>query len=258
MTERPVELWLFYPENDPLVARQAIQMIGNECSRRRWAFEHRPTHLITPAGRPIGRVRPEDAIYLYKQIHRARVGVWQIENAHVQKQPQPRRTPIDYFTLRRFVLHKAYHRTLPSMSWEVDWGASLDEFLVWMNGTHCEGEGDPRCLPFHVFDTNFDLDRLGCRHGRGSFAEKHGAQSRRSDGKGLTWTRPGGAHHGYDTLQVAGRELIRGFHWDVEGNVNQRIVTTLQSWRLKRNAYVNVYPDGHIRTNDKRARRANA
>ena len=83
MTERPVEVWLFYPENTPSVVNQAKQIIRAECEKRQWAFQDRPTHLIKPDGRPIGQVKPQDATNLYQRIHRARVGVWQIEYANV-------------------------------------------------------------------------------------------------------------------------------------------------------------------------------
>ena len=175
------------------------------------------------------------------------------EYANVSRRPQPRDTVADYVTLRRFVLHKAYHRTLPVISLEDAWVSSLEEFLGWINGSHCENEGDPRCLPFHVFDTGFDLRCLDSQDGRRHFAGLHGAQSSRLDGKGLGWTR--GVPHGYETLQVAGHELRTGFHWDVAGKLKQHITTTSEVWKLKPNGYVNVYPDAHIRGNRKAANR---
>ena len=253
MTERPVEVWLFYPENNPLVVGQAKQIIGDECEKRQWTFRDRPTHLIKPDGRPIGQIKPEDATNLYKRIHRARVGVWQIDHANVPRRPQPRNTVADYVTLKRFVLHKAYHRTLPIMSLEDAWISSVEKFLAWVTETHCENEGDPRCLPFHVFDTGFNLEHLNCLDVRQRFAAMHGAQSSRLDGQDFKWVR--GVFHGQETLQVAGRELTTGFHWDVSGRLNQRIITTSEVWKLKPNGYVNVYPDAHIRGNTKGANR---
>ena len=253
MTELPVELWLFYPENSQLVVGQAKQIIGAECEKRQWTFRDRPTHLIKPNGRPIGQIKPEDATNLYKRIHRARVGVWQIEYANVSRRPQPQKPTTDYITLRRFVLHKAYHSRLSSKSLEDAWSSSLDEFLTWMKETHCENEGDPRCLPFHVFDTGFDPECLNSWDGRQHFAGMHGAQSSRLDRKSFKWTR--GVFHGQEALQVAGHKLATGFHWDVAARHKQRIVTTSDVWELKPNGYVNVYPDAHIRGNSKWAKR---
>ena len=252
MTDRPVELWLFYPDNSPSLARKAKQIIRAECEKRQWTFQDRPTHLIKPNGRPIGRVRPEDATNLYKRIHRARVGVWQIENANVPQRPQPRNTTNDYITLGRFVCHKAYHSRLPKNSIDNAWISSLEGFPTWVKGIDCENEGDPRCLSLHVFDTRFEVGRLTCQDGRERFAGIHGAQSSRLDEKGLKWTR--GAFHGHETLQVAGRELTTGFHWDVEGKPKQRIITTSDVWEFKPNGYVNVYPDAYIRRTSKAKR----
>ena len=252
MTERPVEVWLFYPENTPSVVNQAKQIIRAECEKRQWAFQDRPTHLIKPDGRPIGQVKPQDATNLYQRIHRARVGVWQIEYANVPIRPKPKNTIADYITLSRFVLHKAYHKTLPAISLEDTWWPSLEEFLVWVEGTYCEGETDPRCLPFHVFETKLDLAVLESRDGRRGFARMHGAQSSRSDENGFKWTR--GVLHGQGTLQVAGWELTTGFHWDVAGKAKQLVTTTSQVWQIKPNGYVNVSPDAHIRGNRKGAK----
>lgn len=253
MTELPVELWLFRPENISSVVSRVKRIILEECEKRQWSFQDRPTHPIKLGGRPIGQIKPQDATNLYKRIHRARVGVLQIENADVPTQPQPRNTPTDYITLRRFVLHKAYHNRLPNESLEDAWVSSRDEFLAWVAGIYCGNEGDPRCLPFHVFDTRFNLENLDGRDGRQRFAEIHGAQSSRSDEQGFKWVR--GMFHGREALQVAGLDLATGFHWDVSGKPRQRIVTTSDVWQLKPKGYVNVYPDGHIRGNTEGANR---
>ena len=253
MTDRPVEVWLFYPENNPSVASQAREFIGAECEKRHWTFQDRPTHLIKPNGRPIGQIKPQDATNLYQRIHRVRVGVWQIEYANVPKRPQPKNTTADYITLRRFILHKAFHSRLPKDSFEEGWFSSLEKFLVWVKGVHCDNEGDPRCLPFHVFDTDHDVEGLHSQEGRRQFAETHRAQSSRLDRKGLKWTR--GTFHGQETLQIAGCELITGFHWDVSGKPRQRIITTSDVWEFKPYGYVNVYPDAHIRGKTKGANR---
>ena len=253
MTEPPVELWLFYPENNQLAVDQAKQLIGTECAKRKWTFQARPTHLIKPNGRPIGQIKPEDATNLYKRMHRARVGVWHIEHADVSRRPLSSNRVTDYVTLGRFVLNKAYLAKLPSTSLGNAWISSLAEFLYWLRDTLCHNEGDPRCLPFHVFDTGFDLKHLISQDGRQRFADVHGAQSSRLDKSGLRWAR--GTPHGQEILQVAGRKLTAGFHWDVVGKPKQQIVTTSAVWELKPGGYVNIYPDAHIRGRSNGAKR---
>ena len=245
MTVRPVEIWLFHPEGTSPAISLAKRLIEEECEKRQWTQVVRPTQLVRPGGRPIGKIKPEDATNLYKQIHRARVGVWQIEYANVPKRPQPQNTPVHYTTLRKFVLHKAYHNTLDCKSLEDSWASSVKQFLSWVDRTHCEDEGDPRCLPFHVFDTKLGLEHLNHEVGRRDFATTHGPQSSRLDGRDFRWVR--GPMHGREALQVAGCELIKGFHWDVSGGRKQQIVTTSAVWQLKPNGYVNLYPDAHVR-----------
>lgn len=251
MTDRQVELWLFYPQGIGRVANEIRHSIKAECDKRQWNFRERTTHLVRPEGRPIGTIKPEDATNLYKRIHRARVGVWQIGRAHAPTNPDPRDSPRNYVELHRFVRHKAYHCRLPENSSNGEWHSSLAAFRAWVNETGCENEGDPRCLPFHVFETKLDIDVLESETGRSDFAVTHGRQSSRSDYRKLQWKRPRGEYHGSDTLQVAGYELIKGFHWDVSHGVSKRrISTTSDTWEIKRNGYINVYPDAHIRCGD--------
>ncbi len=253
MTGRPVEVWLFYPEKSHHAVGNATKFIKAECVRRQWLFQERPTRLIKKDGRPIGAIKPEDATNLYKRIHRARVGVWQIEYADAPILPQPKNVITHYITLKRFVLHKAYHSKLPNKSMEDSWASSLGEFLAWMKEARSENEGDPRCLPFHVFDAEQEIvESLELQEGRQRFAEGYGAQSSRCDRNGLRWLR--GPLHGHDVIQVAGRELAAGFHWDVNGKTKQRVVTTSDVWEFKPNGYVNVYPDAHVRGSSKAKR----
>ena len=251
MKNRPVEVWLFHSKGLYPSVERAKEKMEAECRKRNWEFRIRPTHLIKPEGRPIGQIKPEDATNLYRRIHRARVGVWQIEHADVPKRPKPKAAVSDYISLRQFVLHKAFHARLPGQFTEGAWESSFAEFLNWLNELHCENEADPRCLPLHVFGTECNLADLEHIDGRQRFATTHGPQASRVDNKGFVWTR--GAFHGQDVLQVAGYELAKGFHWDVAGKHKQHITTTSQVWELKPNGYVNVYPDAHVRGNPKRA-----
>ena len=215
MNNRPVEVWLFHPENNPPAVGKAKKMISNECRERHWDFQTRPTHLIKPKGRPIGQIKPEDATNLYRRVHRAQVGVWQIEHADVPTRPSPKATAGDYITLRQFVLHKAYHGRLHNNFHEDVWSSSLQEFLNWVEESHCENEGDPRCLPFHVFETKYHVDHLDSNYGRGQFADIHGAQSSRVDGRGFKWTR------GHPTGKKSCRWLVMSLPRDFIGTLRE-------------------------------------
>ena len=248
MTQRQIEVWLFHPRGGGPFD-QARQLIESECNARGWLLTSRPTHTVrTPEGRQIASIRNEDVLNLYKRMHRARVGVWQIGKAHAPIKPRPKISVNDYVELRHFITHKAFHRKVSIQSFHSQWRSSLTDFHTWLKNILCAGEGDPRCLPFHVFRTNFKVSDLATQAGRSQFAKTHGPQSSRVDQNQLRWTRPKGPHHGREALQVAGRDLAPGFHWDVSsGTGGQRITTISDVWEIARNGYVNVYPDQHIR-----------
>ena len=246
MTQREAEVWLFYPEGGGPTAKTR-RWIESQCESRGWSLNLRPTGKTrSPEGRPLGPIKNEDATNLYRRIHRVRVGVWQIDAAHVPIKPQPKIVVRDYVPLHRFIAHKAFHRRIPMEGFETQWSSSLAAFSAWLEQVGCEGESDPRCLPFPVFDTKFDISELATQEGRSAFALIHGPQSSRIDHNQLRWHR--GPYHGHTQLQVAGRNLAPGFHWDVMNQrTEQRITTTSEVWRIGKNGYVNVYPDQHIR-----------
>ena len=151
--------------------------------------------------------------------------------------------------LRRYFNHKAFHHPIREDRFDDSWKQFLADFKIWLGTAHCENEGDPRCLPFHLFKSkvpNVDLDTTA---GRGEFAKVHGSQSNRVDDAKLHWKRPApGQFHGGDTLQIAGLPLAKGYHWDVSSpNTKILIETSSHIWRIDRGGYVNIYPDAFIR-----------
>ena len=151
--------------------------------------------------------------------------------------------------LGQFVLHKAFHRKMQSTNTVGSWDYFEEEFHDWLAGSHCQGEGDPRCLPFHLFRRRIPFDDLTTGEGQTRFTQRYGSQSSRLDDNGLCWNRPQRALHGRDILQVAGRELAMGFHWDVvAGSRGSTITTTSDVWQIKSNGYINIYPDAHVRS----------
>ena len=260
MTERDIEIWLFQPGG---ASSNVKRMIKSECSSRGWRplTLRRTTSARSREGRLLGLIKGEDAINLYKRVHRARVGVFQIGDAHVLIKPQPRPAARDYVQLRGFVKHKAFYFRIPQNDVDSQLSSSLTAFRRWLDETWCDGEGDPRCLPFHVFETEFETDNLFSAQGRSAFAQMHGPQSSRVDYRQFRWKRPQGAYHGSETLHVGGCDLVRGFHWDVSNEGAKRNVATISgTWEIPRNGYVNVYPDAHIRggRSSKRVKKAKA
>ena len=147
--------------------------------------------------------------------------------------------------LADFVRFKAHVVRLPAGP--VDVLKHLDACDTWRRDVRCEGGGDPRCLPFHVFTNrtseNTELDKPEQRE---SFDHVHGPGGRRQDKRGLTWRLEPAQFHGLERLHVAGRELPRGFHWDVSVDGDpKKIATPTEQWRISR--YINVSPDAHLR-----------
>ena len=247
MTRPSTEIWLFHPVGQG--GNKQFKRVEDECKQRGWKFSRRQTRrIISSEGRIFRVVDVQDATNLYRRIHRSRVGVWQIGKAQVPISPGLAPTPKRVVTLKGFVTHKAFHYTIPKGKFLSAWRSSRDEFDEWMSRVDCEGEGDPRCLPLHMFASELDLSILATKEGRSVFDECHGPQSNRVDARQVHWRRPLGSYHGRDVLSIAGRSLAKGFHWDVSTkHSTQRINTTSEIWEIRRGGYVNVYPDQHVR-----------
>lgn len=249
MTQRAVEVWLVHADNGGSFGpiRTSIEAA---CMSKGWGLNLRPVSRSRSfEGRPLAPMKNQDAANLYRQIHRCRVGVWQLGDVHVPITPQPRPTTNDYIPLRRFISHKAFHCRVQLQEIDRQLKSSLSDFEGWLQQILCDGEGDPRCLPLHVFRTGFNVDDLATDMGRSRFADIHGPQSSRLDDNQLRWNRPTGPYHGQEVLSVAGRNLARGFHWDVSSQEKRRrITTTSETWEIGSKGYVNVYPDQHIRS----------
>ena len=250
MADCDPEVWLFYPKGSGHYVRDAVR---SKCRDRDWSCVDRTTSKMRiPQGRPIQRANTEDATSLYRSIHARRIGVWQVGEANVPVIPRPKKSPNHYVTLRQFVKYKAFHCRIDPNKLDESLEESAIRFKSWIDTTRCDGEGDPRCLPFHVFEADLGIHDLDTPDGRRGFARRHGQQGSRIDDNGIRWERPVARQmHGQPILQVAGRALIQGFHWDVTSSRRKSrswtLTTTSEEWEIKRNGHVNVYPNSQIR-----------
>ncbi len=258
MADRCVELWLTYPRikssspQQQLFA-QARKMISSECKARGWNFNVVLSFILHPNGRYTEAIPPDGATTLYKRAHNARIGVWQFGDAQVSIRPKLSKNPRHFQELRRFLHHKAFHFKVGKRNFADVWESSLISFQEWLDRVDCEGQSDPRCLPFHIFKTEVSIGILATDKGRREFAITHGPPSKRHDDNELRWKSPRGALHGGEQLHISGYELEKGFHWDVDSGKRRRTVfTTEGEWKIQRGEYLNIYPDGYVRPGNPR------
>ena len=142
-----------------------------------------------------------------KRAHNARIGVWQFGDAQVSIRPKLSKNPRHFQELRRFLHHKAFHFKVGKRNFADVWESSLISFQEWLDRVDCEGQSDPRCLPFHIFKTEVSIGILATDKGRREFAITHGPPSKRHDDNELRWKSPRGR------CMVASNFTSRGMNW---------------------------------------------
>ena len=237
------EVWIVFPRTARARIAAVRERLRRECHTRRWGLQEViPSVERLISGRRLMLVAGEDAVKLYRRSHRAKVGVFHTGRARVQLMPCARSS----MAVAQFIRYKAYASPLPA-----DVGAvsrCLDAYDAWCQSIGCVDGHDPRCLPFHVFESGHT--ELGTSKQRQHFDEVHGVGALRRDGKRLMWRLDPAVFHGRETLQVAGYALSRGFHWDVsvDNGRSPTVTTPTERWEISRKSgYLNVYPDGHVR-----------
>lgn len=242
-----VEVWILLPpaSSQPEVAAAADAVV-DECKRRGWKYQIRQTSFVY--GRPM--LEPGELVALYRRVHRARVCIVSIQRrdesgpVFFRRPPPKSKTPSTsrrhVNSVRSFFRHKSLYYRLRSDRDTLTWAGV---FAAWLQTVRCGGVRDPRCLPLPVFKSDeFWSKRLLDDPGRSEFEERFGSAVERTDDQGLRWRT--GPNHGQDVLQVAGHELPRGFHWDVQGR-DLELWTPTEGFRTL--DYANVSPDANIR-----------
>ena len=244
-----LEIWVVFPETRGADTTAVRNRLRRECRDRSWQLQEKTTRVQRLNGRPRELVTGVDAANLYRRAHRVRMAVFFSGRPLVSLTP---RTPRNRQTvsLTSFVRYKAHALRLPTEPTRVP--SHLDSCEAWRCSTECEGGHDPRCLPFHVFDTQHDdLDEFRQRQ---AFDITHGTGARRRDDRGMKWRLDPTSFHGTERLHVAGYELPSGFHWDVSVQGGPKTLTTgTDEWKVFR--YINIAPDAHFRGRSPHARR---
>ncbi len=234
----------FHKEN--FESTQALRRhVADACKDRGWNFQPRSVHSVrSPSGRPIPLVARDVAVGLYPRVHRSRVATLVI-GRDPRVALHPRQADVLKFDihvpLRRFVAYKSCWIRIPNDPTNDSW---IGMVTSWDKRVECDGEHDPRCLPFHVFSGDgADLQKIDRRQ---NFDQQYGIGNDRTDEKSSRWVlNPHDFHSKESALHVAGHMLRQGFHWDVTAN-KWKISTPVGLWWVK-SGHINIYPDAHIR-----------
>lgn len=237
------EVFLFFDSGKFASSREIRQKVEKICSTEQWSFQPKAVPIKRdPSGRPVSLVELDVAKHLYPRAHRARIACL-VLGADPRVPIHPIESEVLRFRrhvpLRRFLAYKSCWIRLNAVQSNNSWAG---EFRTWCSQTNCEGELDPRCLPFHVFrGAGRDL-QLPAR--RVAFDEQYGFGGFRRDEQNVDWALNPHAFHGTESLHVSGYLLPTGFHWDVSSNY-VRIQTPKGVWEGR--GHINIYPDAHVR-----------
>lgn len=240
-----VDIYLFFRREDTETTSALRRHVADVCENREWNFQPRSVRTIrSPNGRPIPLVARDIAAGLYTRVHRSRVATLVVgRDPRVPLHPsetEALRFRI-HVPLRRFLAYKSCWIRIPNDPANDSW---IGVFTSWAERVECDGEHDPRCLPFHVFSgEGANLESIDRRQ---AFDSRYGSGADRVDEENSRWIlNPRDFHSTESSLHVAGYELRQGYHWDVTA-VAWRISTPVGRWWVKQ-GHVNIYPDAHVR-----------
>lgn len=221
------------------------------CRKRGWNFQPRMLDPIkTAEGRPVLPVPPAVAMGLYPRTHRQRVATLVLgTDPIVPLRPNQTEAIRHRHTvpLRQFIDYKACWIRVPNEPTNLTWAGM---FEAWCDTIDCEGEHDPRCLPFHVFAG--EGAGLKDPNRRQAFNQRYGAGAKRIDDENLNWLLEPRLFESTESDCISGYVCRAGFHWEVSG-VEWRISTPAGIWEGE--GHVNVYPNAHIRAKGNNVRK---
>jgi len=187
---------------------------------------------------------PTDASSIYRDLHRAPTAVAALASVLVSVDPS--REPPNRRATRTLEAFLAYKSTFRLVRGDADVKRLFDEFGQWKATVHCDGPADPRALPLHVFELGGNGLDLACAEGANLFRRQFGEPSQREDAGDRVWRA--GIPHGREELSISGRRLPAGTHWDVSSRRGKwRIANAREVWKVEGRAYLNAYPDEHLR-----------
>lgn len=225
-------------------SRSMIDVKGMADSRGWEVEEISCVRLASGRGRILDLVPRTDAVRLYEEMHRRTVAVVYEGKPRVRLHPGGDLRDDRTVSLYRFCRYKSFTASLRSNS-AARWDSAFGE---WLAQVECDGPSDPRILPFHIFAPkgDYSLDELAERQ---RFRQEHRKSLALVDKRKRRWrlARPG-ARHGREPQMVRAQQLYDGFHWDVTAPGPAVVASANTIWRVGPGGYINIYPDGHVRS----------
>lgn len=247
-----VEVWVFFPKSDAGTYAKARDLIRGECKKKGWQYQERPTRRIrTQGGGSLQIVEARDAVAVYQRLHRSNVAMLTVRDTRFCYEPPEERAIRRDLTLPlvRYCQYKAFCAELNPTNQQAVHQAWMENFKNWIENIGCDGDSDPRCLPFLTFlPERKEFNHLSSNEGRSRFSIDHGdGKGAWLDQKSMSWERNPQAFHSREQLHVSGKLLSRGLHWDVQNDSGKplKISSPLAIWEVFK--YINVFPDGEIK-----------
>lgn len=244
------DIWMIFPQTRRPETSATRNRVRSICKERKWEFQERPVKEmpVTAGGRNRFLLSGADADALYRRLHVSRVGVLCFDSVSVPLDPIAKTRDRLLIDLQTFSRYKSFYAKV-SVAHPDGW---LPDFERWQSCIDCDGEHDPRCLPFHIFKA--ESAGLEVASQRDDFSDRYGKGSARRDNDEREWRLSPRDFHGTESAQISGYELRPGFHWDVTPSAGYaRIVTPLEVWQVAN--YINIYPSAHIRGRPPHARK---
>lgn len=243
------EVWILSPRRNGKPDPTVVGTVRRAAQAKGWADRLvRPKVLRDSAGKPLYLLDPETASNMYQRAHRVRLAALSTTDVWVRLNPSRYRLDGRYLAKTSRVLrYKAFCRRISERG--VD--ETMKAFEAWSHRVECDNERDPRVLPLHTFAPLREWTTLRSDGGRADFTKEYGGATSRTCEQGLTWS-PDRARHGREPQNVAGYEIIAGYHWDVsDDRKSRRLLTLTDVWEIPRRDHANVYPNGYIRAGGK-------
>lgn len=251
-------VWFLFEQKDRQQGAPLRRRLAQACREQAWSFAEREVRAVKDVeGRPPRLLTTRDADELYRIAHRDLVAVVDTRATRILRDPRDaggrisaRRT----VRLRQLLRYKAllFERRSGGDADAAARGVVNETAALALELRDRQmADTDPRALPFLPFDLGARLDvdlELETDAGRERFEVEFGPPRRRRDAQSADWCLDPKAYHGRDALLVRGHRLPAGFHWDVEVSRGAiKLCMTAEVWQLRRNQYLNVYPDMYVR-----------